>query len=101
MPVRWTAPEALETQKYSTPTDVWSFGVVLYEMWTRAALPYSNWSNTQVWLKVLAGERLPQPDDCDDETYELMMMCWADDPTLRPSFEYFKFAFESWLKAYE
>ena len=48
VPVRWTAPEALQYSKYSTASDIWSFGVVLYEIWSLASKPYGSFSNDQV-----------------------------------------------------
>ena len=67
--VRWTAPEALEHQKFTQKSDVWSFGILLYEIWTRAELPYTNMNNQQVWVNVLAGYRLPCPNSCPDDIF--------------------------------
>ena len=50
IPVKWTAPEALNYKKYSTASDVWSFGVVLYEIWTLGLKPYHNMSNAEVYM---------------------------------------------------
>ena len=85
VPVRWTAPEALELRQYSCMSDCWSFGVILYEMWTKAATPYDGMSNQKVWTAVLGGYRLPQPADCPDHVYALMLECWATTPTDRPA----------------
>ena len=85
MPVRWTAPEAMESQRFSQQTDCWSFGVLLYEIWTRGALPYAGMQPQQVWAEVLSGYRLPRPMDCSESLYELMQQCWME-AGHRPSF---------------
>ena len=85
LPVRWTAPEALEQRKYSQQSDVWSFGVVMYEMWTRCATPYAGMGNQQVWIDVLSGYRLPAPAWCPLEVYRTMQACW-DVYGSRPTF---------------
>ena len=77
VPVRWTAPEALEHQKFSEQSDVWSFGILMYEIWTQATIPYMGMNNDKVWTKVLAGYRLPRPEDCPAAVYETMRKCWA------------------------
>lgn len=48
LPVRWTAPEALESRKFSTATDVWAYGVLLYEIFTNGGMPYDGWGNQKV-----------------------------------------------------
>ena len=77
LPVRWTAPEALEERKFSEQSDVWSFGVLMYEIWTHAETPYNDMSNQRVWTEVLGGYRLPCPPECTEETYLLMRQCWT------------------------
>eukprot|EP00049_Salpingoeca_infusionum_P025359 m.18780 g.18780 ORF g.18780 m.18780 type:complete len:1662 (-) comp7950_c0_seq1:195-5180(-) len=86
IPVRWTAPEALEGSVFSEPTDVWSMGILCHEIWTQAALPYKGMSNREVWAKVTDGYRLPRAEGCSQVTYKLMLSMWAKDPTARPSF---------------
>ena len=85
LPIRWTAPECLEEHKFSEQSDVWSFGILLYELWTRAELPYKGWLNEKVWVQVLGGYRLESPTDCPTEVYWLMMSCWKDAGS-RPTF---------------
>ncbi len=67
-------------------TDVWSFGIVLYEMFTRGARPYGEWDNIRVQMEVVNGYRLEQPDSCPDAVFFLMMQCWEADPHNRPLF---------------
>jgi hypothetical protein len=83
--VRWTAPEALEDRKFSEKTDAWSFGVTLYEIWTKAAPPYGNMNNQKVWVEVAHGMRLSQPEICSAEVYAAMTACWAEAQGQRPS----------------
>lgn len=85
IPVRWTAPEALVSRRFSPATDVWAFGVLLHELWTRAATPYWEWSHMQVWVAVTEGYVLEQVAECADEVYDVMVRCWARVPKERPS----------------
>jgi hypothetical protein len=85
--VRWTAPEALEERKFSEKTDAWSFGVTLYEIWTKAALPYGKMNNQKVWVEVAHGLRLPRPETCSTEVYAAMRACWAAVQDQRPSMQ--------------
>jgi len=87
VPIRWTAPEVLKHQKYSTASDVWSFGVVLWEMLEFGTLPYTNMDNKEVIQQVLAGYRLPRPTNCNDELWEIMLICFLAKEKERPSFK--------------
>jgi len=86
LPVRWTAPEALEDRKFGEKSDVWSFGILVHEIFTQSALPYLGMNNQRVWIDVLAGYRLPQPDNVPDVVYAMMLRCWKEDPKDRPKF---------------
>ena len=85
-PVRWAAPEAMETFRFNEATDVWSFGVVMLEVFTDAAKPYADMDNAQVMTKVFAGHRHPKPADCPAEIYSVMLKCWSQDASDRPMF---------------
>ena len=85
LPIRWTAPEALESSKFTEKSDVWSFGILLHEIWTKAILPYNGMTNDKVWVKVMEGYRLPCPLGCPGEIYSIMKSCWQD-AVLRPTF---------------
>ena len=85
IPVRWTAPEALEEHKFSSASDCWSFGVLVYEIWTKGELPYKDMTNERLHVAVQAGYRLVRPDDCSPEIYEIMLHCWHADPNCRPA----------------
>ncbi|XP_020610299.1 fibroblast growth factor receptor 2-like [Orbicella faveolata] len=86
LPVRWMALESLEDYTYSAKTDVWSFGVVLWEIETLGKMPYSGLGGMEVVDFLKSGHRLKQPDGCPDKIYEIMMSCWRPDPSKRPSF---------------
>uniref|UniRef100_A0A8K9V8T7 Tyrosine-protein kinase receptor n=1 Tax=Oncorhynchus mykiss TaxID=8022 RepID=A0A8K9V8T7_ONCMY len=86
LPVRWMSPESLKDGVFTTTSDVWSFGVVLWEIATLAEQPYQGMSNEQVLHFVMDGGLLDKPDNCPDMLFELMRMCWQYNPKMRPSF---------------
>ncbi|XP_028442056.1 insulin-like growth factor 1a receptor isoform X2 [Perca flavescens] len=86
LPVRWMSPESLKDGVFTTTSDVWSFGVVLWEIATLAEQPYQGMSNEQVLRFVMEGGLLDKPDNCPDMLFELMRMCWQYNPKMRPSF---------------
>ncbi|NXQ19564.1 RON protein, partial [Peucedramus taeniatus] len=86
LPVKWMAPESLQTQKFTTKSDVWSFGVLMWELLTRGASPYAGVDPYDMAHYLLQGRRLPQPSHCPDTLYRVMLSCWAPAPEERPSF---------------
>ncbi|XP_055273836.1 tyrosine-protein kinase Fes/Fps isoform X2 [Moschus berezovskii] len=86
VPVKWTAPEALNYGRYSSESDVWSFGILLWETFSLGASPYPNLSNQQTREFVEKGGRLPCPELCPDAVFRLMEQCWAYEPGQRPTF---------------
>ncbi|XP_064422488.1 hepatocyte growth factor receptor-like [Latimeria chalumnae] len=86
LPVRWMAIESLQTQKFTTKSDVWSFGILLWELLTRGAAPYPEVDPYDITLYLLKGRRLLQPEYCPDTLYMLMLRCWEPKPELRPTF---------------
>ncbi|XP_028999877.2 insulin-like growth factor 1b receptor isoform X2 [Betta splendens] len=86
LPVRWMSPESLKDGVFTTNSDVWSFGVVLWEIATLAEQPYQGLSNEQVLRFVMEGGLLEKPQNCPDMLFELMRMCWQYNPKIRPSF---------------
>ncbi|XP_060116228.1 tyrosine-protein kinase Fes/Fps [Heteronotia binoei] len=86
IPVKWTAPEALNYGRYSSESDVWSFGILLWEAFSLGATPYSTMSNQQAREAVEKGKRMSAPDQCPEEVYQLMLRCWESHPPERPTF---------------
>ncbi|XP_060096048.1 macrophage-stimulating protein receptor [Heteronotia binoei] len=86
LPVKWMALESLQTQKFTTKTDVWSFGILMWELMTRGASPYPGVDPYDITRYLLQGRRLPQPEYCPDSLYTLMLNCWAPSPEERPTF---------------
>ncbi|XP_064395470.1 uncharacterized protein LOC135342615 isoform X2 [Halichondria panicea] len=86
IPVKWTAPEALNFKKYSVASDVWSFGCVMYEIWSLGHKPFEDSSNVETIKMVDKGVRLPPPPGCPRELYKLMIECWHSETSRRPSF---------------
>merc|ERR1719367_2452884 len=86
LPIRWMAPESLYDNIYTTKTDVWSFGVLLWEIVTLGSTPYPGMSGSEVMKRVKEGYRPEKPEHCDREIYNMMFYCWDKDPAERPSF---------------
>ncbi|XP_052338068.1 tyrosine-protein kinase Srms-like isoform X2 [Oncorhynchus keta] len=86
IPVRWTAPEAALYQRFSVKSDVWSFGVLLYEMMSRGKMPYDGKSNKEVLELLSTGYRLSCPSRCPPNIYRIMVECWNPEASKRPSF---------------
>lgn len=85
-PVRWTSPEAMQTMRFSEATDVWSFGIVMIELFTDGGKPYAGMANAAVISKVQGGYRAKQPKLCSDAVYTVMLQCWCAKPADRPTF---------------
>ncbi|XP_055603843.1 mucin-4, partial [Uranotaenia lowii] len=86
LPIRWMAPEALQYHIFSRETDVWAFGIVLWEIATLGCTPYPNLSGREVVRNVPNGSRPDIPTDCRPELYDLMQRTWRKDPRQRPTF---------------
>jgi hypothetical protein len=84
-PVKWTAPEALAYNRYSAASDVWSFGIVLWEMSSHGMDPYPTMTVQEVFAAVQRGYRLERPPSCPDFMSDAMQACWASDPHERPT----------------
>ncbi|EGD72947.1 TK/SFK-SRC protein kinase [Salpingoeca rosetta] len=96
-PVRWTAPEAMKHNRYSTKSDVWSFGILLSEIITYGRKPYHGMSNKEVVGKLDSGFRMECPPGCPDSLYKIMLDCWKSEPADRPTFEALVFRLEDFF----
>ncbi|XP_015437462.1 PREDICTED: mast/stem cell growth factor receptor Kit-like [Dufourea novaeangliae] len=87
LPVRWMSPEALRDRSFSSKSDVWSFGVVMWEIGTLGSFPYSDVQDDRLLRYVVCENgRLEQPESVPSEIYGIMRSCWATDPESRPNF---------------
>uniref|UniRef100_A0A8C0HDM0 Tyrosine-protein kinase n=1 Tax=Chelonoidis abingdonii TaxID=106734 RepID=A0A8C0HDM0_CHEAB len=86
LPVKWTAPEALKNNKFSTKSDVWSYGILLWELFSYGRAPYSKMTLKEVTEMVEKGYRMEAPEECPPSLYTLMKSCWETEPGKRPSF---------------
>ncbi|XP_068677454.1 fibroblast growth factor receptor 4-like [Montipora foliosa] len=87
LPVKWMAPESIFEEIFTTKSDVWSYGVVPWEIATLGGSPYALKKHKEVLESLKSGYRLEKPDICTDRVYTLMTDCWNQDPDERPSFE--------------
>ncbi|XP_029937878.1 tyrosine-protein kinase receptor TYRO3 isoform X2 [Myripristis murdjan] len=88
LPVKWIALESLADNVYTTQSDVWAFGVTMWEIMARGQTPYPGVENSEIYEYLIKGERLKQPADCRDDIYEIMHSCWSPVPKCRPSFQH-------------
>lgn len=86
LPIRWMAPESLYDNIFTVKTDVWSFGIVMWEIVTLGSTPYPGLAAAEVMRRVRDGYRLEKPEHCKREMYNIMYYCWDPDPNERPSF---------------
>ncbi|XP_066227893.1 proto-oncogene tyrosine-protein kinase ROS isoform X2 [Saccopteryx leptura] len=86
LPVRWMAPESLMDGIFTTQSDVWSFGILIWEILTLGHQPYPAHSNLDVLNYVQTGGRLEPPRNCPADLWNLMTQCWAQEPDQRPTF---------------
>uniref|UniRef100_F7AGL8 Inactive tyrosine-protein kinase 7 n=1 Tax=Ornithorhynchus anatinus TaxID=9258 RepID=F7AGL8_ORNAN len=87
IPLRWMPPEAVLESDFSTKSDVWAFGVLMWEVFTHGEMPHGALADDEVLAGLQTGKaRLPQPEGCPSKLYRLMQRCWAPSPKDRPSF---------------
>uniref|UniRef100_A0A4W4DWK7 Tyrosine-protein kinase n=1 Tax=Electrophorus electricus TaxID=8005 RepID=A0A4W4DWK7_ELEEL len=94
-PIKWTAPESLAYNTFSIKSDVWAFGVLLWEIATYGMSPYPGIDLSQVYDLLEKGLRMEQPEGCPPKVYELMRACWQWSPLDRPLFSEIHQAFET------
>jgi serine/threonine protein kinase len=90
IPFKWTAPEVIKHGTFSSSSDVWSFGVTLWEIFSYGELPYPFMGNKEATDAVAQGYRLPSPSGCPQDVYQVMLSCWKERAEDRPSFEVLK-----------
>ncbi|KAM5235305.1 tyrosine-protein kinase receptor TYRO3 [Ctenodactylus gundi] len=97
LPVKWLALESLADNLYTVHSDVWAFGVTMWEIMTRGQTPYAGIENAEIYNYLIGGNRLKQPPECLEDVYDLMYQCWSADPKQRPSFTCLRMALEDIL----
>ncbi|KAL4618175.1 tyrosine-protein kinase Tec [Arapaima gigas] len=85
-PVKWSPPEVFNYCKYSSKSDVWSFGVLMWEVFTEGKMPFEQNQNHEVVMMVTQGHRLYRPKKATQNIYNIMQLCWHEKPKERPSF---------------
>ncbi|XP_029575992.1 ephrin type-B receptor 2 isoform X4 [Salmo trutta] len=86
IPIRWTAPEAIQYRKFTSSSDGWSYGIVMWEVMSYGERPYWDMSNQDVINAIEQDYRLPPPMDCPSALHQLMLDCWQKDRNNRPKF---------------
>ncbi|XP_077865424.1 tyrosine-protein kinase receptor Tie-1-like [Saccoglossus kowalevskii] len=86
LPIRWMAPESLSKHVFSTKTDVWAYGIVMWEIVTLGALPYTGMKNKEISAKIASGYRMEKPPHCTPQLYDVMLRCWNKNADYRPGF---------------
>jgi serine/threonine protein kinase len=86
LPLRWMAIESIVDRVFTTQSDVWSYGIVLWEITTLGGHPYPSVSNKALLTQLLRGYRMEKPENCSSELYEIMMNCWQVEVSDRPTF---------------
>ena len=96
-PIKWTAPEAALYNRFTIKSDVWSFGIVIYEIITYGRFPYPGMTNAQVLEALQQGYRMPRPMGCPDKLYDVMLDCWKEEAQSRPTFETLQWQLEEFF----
>ncbi|XP_038069274.1 fibroblast growth factor receptor-like isoform X2 [Patiria miniata] len=86
VPTRWLAIESLLDCTYTTQSDMWSFGILIWEIASIGGTPYATIATKALAGRLMEGYRMTKPANCDEQIYSLMLRCWEEDPSNRPSF---------------
>ncbi|XP_020294315.1 tyrosine-protein kinase receptor torso-like isoform X2 [Pseudomyrmex gracilis] len=100
LPLKWMAIEALTHQIYSTYSDVWAFGILLWEIVTLGATPYPGTPTNKILEVLKSGYRMERPQNCGQELYNIMYSCWNARPQSRPTFTELKQSLDQLLSTY-
>ncbi|CAG7731841.1 unnamed protein product [Allacma fusca] len=90
LPIKWLSPESVNFRQFNSKSDVWMFGVCIWEILMFGVKPFAGVQNNDVIGKIENGERLPLPPNCPPRLYALMSQCWAYEPSKRPGFQQLK-----------
>ena len=96
-PIKWTAPEAAMYNRFTIKSDIWSFGIVLYEIITYGRFPYPGMTNAEVLEKIQTGYRMGCPPHCPKQLHDFMLDCWREEPANRPTFETLQWQLEEFF----
>ncbi|XP_065657655.1 fibroblast growth factor receptor-like [Hydra vulgaris] len=97
LPIKWMSVEAIFEHMFTSHSDVWSYGVVLFEIVTLGEIPYPSISNRELIDLLKNGYRMDRPDNCSQFMFDYMLRCWNEDPLQRPTFTELRELFESKL----
>jgi len=86
IPIAWYAPESLAQSKFTSRSDVWSFGITAWEIYTFGQFPYGNMPSDEVYSFIASGRRLPRPPGCSPSVFDVIRRCWEFETKHRPSF---------------
>ncbi|VDO27577.1 unnamed protein product [Schistosoma margrebowiei] len=100
-PIKWTAPEAALMGRFTIKSDVWSFGIVIYEIITYGQVPFPSMNNTETLQQIENGYRMPCPLNCPNSIYEIMLNTWDAKPECRPTFAFLCNYFEDYFTSSE
>lgn len=89
-PYRWSAPEVITSKRFSNKSDVWSFGILLYEIVTLGGVPYPGFGMREVPAQVTSGHHMSRPPKCPEFLYSIMKECWSEEPEDRPTFKFLR-----------
>ncbi|XP_071818125.1 tyrosine-protein kinase Fer-like isoform X2 [Apostichopus japonicus] len=101
IPIKWTAPEAMNYGRYTSLSDVWSYGVLLWEIFSRGSTLYPGMNNNEAREKIEGGYRMNQPPECPDAVWEWIQACWRKEPEDRPNFSEIKTAMKKIHKIFK
>ncbi|RUS83028.1 hypothetical protein EGW08_009216, partial [Elysia chlorotica] len=97
LPLKWMAIESLRDRIFTTQSDVWSFGIVLWEIVTMGASPYPNVALADLYYVLSSGYRMDKPSNCSQQLYDIMRSCWVEEPQDRPDFTQLRLMLEDLL----